>query len=187
MTTQSFEIATPRLLLRSWRPSDSSELARMNADAEVAADLGGPISSEASNQKMRRYIEAFQQDKIARWVVNDSDDRFIGYCGIMPVGDEHPLGAHLEIGWRLVRQAWGNGFATEAAQAALDDGFDRLGLSEVLAYTASDNIRSQNVMTRLGLQRKPGLDFAKHYDEIGLWKGLVWACSAATRMNRADT
>ncbi len=148
MSTRSFEIATARLLLRPWRPSDSSDLARMNADTEVAADLGGPISADKSNQKMQNYVEAFRQHPIARWLVSDSENHFIGYCGIMPVGDNHPLG---------------------------------------LPYTAADNIRSQNVMRRLGLERKPALDFNKHYEETGLWKGLVWACSAATRMNRANT
>ncbi len=94
----------------------------------------------------------------------------------MPVSSSHPLGAHLDIGWRLVRSAWGQGYATEAARAALKDARVRLGLSEVIAYTALENLRSQVVMKRLGLRREPSRDFMMDYD-FGPWHGMVWvAC-----------
>jgi len=81
------------------------------------------------------------------------------------------------IGWRLVRSAWGQGYATEAARAALLDAFTRVGLTEVLAYTSSDNTRSQSVMTRLGLERTPARDFSAPY-EGRMWHGLVWVAAA---------
>jgi len=87
---------------------------------------------------------------------------------------DHPIGAHIEIGWRLVRQAWGHGYATEAARAALQDGFFRLRLDEVVAYTGPDNLRSQAVMTRLEMRRDPSRDFTAKYDTIEAWQGLVW-------------
>lgn len=78
-----------------------------------------------------------------RWLVETPSGEFLGYCGVLAVGDEHPLGTHQEIGWRLARRAWGFGFATEAAPAALIDVFRRMELQEILAYTAPDNLRSQ--------------------------------------------
>jgi RimJ/RimL family protein N-acetyltransferase len=98
---------------------------------------------------------------------------FLGYAGLMPLGPDHPLGPGVEIGWRLARHAWGQGYATEAAAAALQDGFGRLGFGEILAYTAPDNPRSQAVMARLDLRRDPSRDFTATYDGVA-WHGLVW-------------
>ena len=92
----------------------------------------------------------------------------------MPSLPGHPLGPHYEIGWRLVRRAWGHGYATEAARAALDDTFTRVGLAEVIAYTAPDNSRSQGVMDRLQLRRDASRDFTADTDTIKGWRGLVW-------------
>ena len=74
-----------------------------------------------------------------------------------------------------MRHAWGRGFATEASRAALADAFRHHKLTEVLAYAAPDNIRSQAVMTRLGLRRDPSRDFSACYGDVGSWSGLVWA------------
>jgi ribosomal-protein-alanine N-acetyltransferase len=65
----------------------------------------------------------------------------------------------VEVGWRLAREAWGHGYATEAARAALDDGFSRVGLAEIVSFTAVSNRRSRAVMERLGLVRDPARDF----------------------------
>jgi RimJ/RimL family protein N-acetyltransferase len=97
---------------------------------------------------------------------------------LMPSPAEHPLGPHFEIGWRLVRRAWGHGYATEAADAALKDVFDRAGLVEVLAYTSPDNLRSQAVMARLRLRRDPARDFTADYNGFRAWRGLVWVAAA---------
>ena len=92
----------------------------------------------------------------------------------MPAQKDHPIGVHDEIGWRLIRNAWGHGYATEAARAALIDVFRRVRLTEVLAYTDAQNIRSQAVMSRLGLRRDTSRDFAIDSDRLGTWRGLVW-------------
>jgi RimJ/RimL family protein N-acetyltransferase len=145
----------------------------MNADPEVMLDLGGPISSAASDAKLDRYAAAFRQHEFCRWAVESRTGEFLGYAGVMPSSPDHPLGQHFDIGWRLRRNAWGNGYATEAARAALDDVFGRVGLAEVAAYTAPDNLRSQAVMARLRLQRVPSRDFTANYDGVP-WRGLVW-------------
>jgi RimJ/RimL family protein N-acetyltransferase len=166
-------LKTPRTRLRAWQPVDRHAFAAMNADPEVMHDLGGPLSRVASDAKFDRYAKAFDRLGFCRWAIEDRDGSFVGYAGVMPAPDDHPLGAHFEIGWRLVRNAWGKGYATEAASAALDDVFDRVGLKEVLAYTAPDNFRSQRVMQRLRLQREPSRDFVADYANVGRWRGLV--------------
>lgn len=165
---------TPRTRLRPWREADREAFAAMNADPEVMLDLGGPMSRATSDAKVDRYVATFDRCGVCRLAVESRDGDFLGYAGVMPSSDDHPLGPHFDIGWRLTRSAWGYGYATEAARAALADAFRRLGLKEVLSYTAPDNPRSQRVMERLGLQRDPTRDFTVNHDGGGTWRGLVW-------------
>jgi RimJ/RimL family protein N-acetyltransferase len=146
----------------------------MHADPEVMADAGGPLNRTTSDAKCDRYAAAFEQYGFTRWAVESLEGSFLGYAGVMPARPGHPLGPHADIGWRLVRSAWGHGYATEAAKAALQDAFTRCGLTEVLAYAAPDNPRSLAVMDRLRLQRDPSRDFTAEYGEVGIWRGLVW-------------
>lgn len=167
-------VDTPRIRLRCWEAGDRDAFAAMHADPEVMLDYGGPINRAESDAKFDRYAAAYRRHGFCRWAVESQDGDFLGYTGIMPAGPDHPLGSHIDIGWRLVRHAWGRGYATEAARAALTDAFMRVGLAEVMAYTAPDNLRSQAVMTRLSLRRDPSRDFIANYDGIGVWRGLVW-------------
>lgn len=176
-------IETSRLWLRPWRDADRDTFAALNADPEVARDLGGPLSRTASDAKLDRYIAAFNDHGFCRWAIETRAGDFVGYAGVMPHGADHPLGRHDEIGWRLKRDAWGYGYATEAARAALGDVFTRVGLAEVLSFTAADNFRSQAVMARLKLARDVSRDFALHDKQLGLWRGLVWVARADADWN----
>ncbi len=156
----------------------------MNADPVVMADLGGPLTRFQSDAKLDLFESCFASHGYGRWVVEDpaasADDRFLGYCGLKPHGEDHPLGPHSDIGWRLCHRAWGQGYATEAAQAALEDAFGRAGLSTVYSYTAADNHRSQSVMTKLGLDRREDLDFVIPDEVLRQWSALVWVAHRPT-------
>jgi RimJ/RimL family protein N-acetyltransferase len=167
-------IETARVRLRPWREPDRAPLADMHADEEVMADYGGPLTRAESDAKFDRYAAAFAEHGFSRLVLETSSGRFLGYVGVMPIWPTHPVAPGVEIGWRLVRSAWGYGYASEGAKAALCDGFVRHGWDEVLSYTAPDNARSQAVMARLGLARDQRRDFVANYDTIAAWTGLVW-------------
>ena len=145
----------------------------MLADPPVMRDLGGPVDRAAADAKLDRYVATLARAGIARLVVTGHDGRFLGYAGVMPLDPGHPASAAFDVGWRLVRGAWGRGFATEAARATLHDAFGRLGLAEVVAFTAPHNLRSQAVMQRLGMRRDPDRDFTAAWGG-GDWRGLVW-------------
>jgi RimJ/RimL family protein N-acetyltransferase len=167
------QLETRRLRLCCWREAHRDAFAAMHADPEVMIDHGYTFSRAESDQKFDRYALAFQRNGVCRWAVESRDGEFLGYTGIMLLPPEHPLGPQMEIGWRLVRRAWGNGYATEAAQAALDDAFGRVRLNEVLAFTTGTNLRSQAVMARLQLRRDPSRDFT--FAAKGrTWHQLVW-------------
>ncbi len=185
MSAREQRIETERFVLRNWTDEDRDAFAAMNADDEVMADMGGPISRAESDSKLDRYAAAFESHGYGRWLVEGSLDgepsSYLGYVGVMPnESDGHPLGRHDEIGWRLCRRAWGHGVALEAATAALRDLFARTDLERVLSYTSPTNLRSQAVMSRLGLRRDESLDFEWTYEDVGAWQAMVWVAIPTT-------
>lgn len=168
-------IRTPRLILDQWRESHRAAFAHLHRDPEVMADLGGPIDPAQCDLKFDRYCAAQRDHGVSRWAVENVDGIFLGYAGVMPrMAPEHPLGPHFEIGWRFMRGAWGKGYATESARAALDHATKELGLQGIIAYTGPDNWRSQAVMLRLGLVRDPLRDFVAPNPHGRPARGLVW-------------
>jgi RimJ/RimL family protein N-acetyltransferase len=173
-------IQTWRLRLRPWHDEHRAAFAQMHADPEVMADQGGPLDQTRSNEKFDRYRAAYEAHGVSRWAVENAGGTFLGYAGVMPrLLPGHPLGPHFEIGWRFIRTAWGHGYATESAKAALEDACRRTGLEEILSYTSADNVRSQALMARLKFQRAPSRDFVAEYQGAGLWHGLVWIAFSA--------
>jgi RimJ/RimL family protein N-acetyltransferase len=154
------ELRTERLLLRGWRESDLEPFARMNADPEVMRFLQGPrsrASSDASVRAITRHWERLGWGLWAVEVVGLTD--FIGYVGLAEVNFEASFTPAVEVGWRLARSAWGYGYASEAARAALAFGFKDAHLSEILSFTSTINELSRAVMHRIGLRRDPAGDF----------------------------
>ena len=118
------------------------------------------LSAQESDQLMQTIELHFEEFGFGIWAVETLwAPRFAGFCGLaVPTFRTHFTPA-VEIGWRFARAEWGNGFATEAAKAALEFGFDQAGLDEILSWTVPANERSQGVMVRLGMTRAPELDF----------------------------
>ncbi|MBR1309450.1 GNAT family N-acetyltransferase [Bradyrhizobium sp. AUGA SZCCT0051] len=168
-------IETPRLRLYHWDDRHRDAFAAMHADADVMADYGGPLGRADSDRKLERYVAAQRDHGISRWAVEDVDGALLGYAGVMPrLSGDHPLGAHFEIGWRFTRRAWGHGYATESASAALRHAIHDAGLREIVSFTGPDNARSQAVMARLKLLRAPARDFTTLTPRGEPWRGLVW-------------
>lgn len=150
----------PRIILRRWRPEDLDGLAAMHADPEVMRHLmpiDGRAGSDAVGARIQRH---FDTHGFGLWVIDvPGVSAFIGYTGLVHVPYEATFTPAIEIGWRIQRAYWGHGYVSEAARLSLQDGFGRLGLREVIALTVPANVRSQAVMTRLGMRRDPAEDF----------------------------
>ena len=170
-------IDTARLILRNWLPADLEPWVAMNADPEVMRYFPAVQTREESEGMMARNRDYIDREGFGLWAVERKDDgMFLGFTGLMTLKAPNPLHPGVEAGWRLARHAWGQGYASEAATAALKDGFERLGLKTIVAFTATDNLPSQAVMTRSGMTRREDLDF----DHPALPKGhrlerhVVW-------------
>ncbi len=154
-------LTTGRLVLRRWGPADRAAFAELNADPEVMALFPSPLTRAESDALVDHYERSFAAHGYGDWavVLGDDDGPFLGAVGLLAVRGDLPFAPAVEVGWRLARPAWGRGYATEAARAALDAAFGPLGLDEVVSFTASVNTRSRAVMERLGLARDEGGDF----------------------------
>ncbi|TPE47372.1 GNAT family N-acetyltransferase [Amaricoccus solimangrovi] len=155
-------LETHRLILRPWEARDAAPFAAMNADPEVMRHFPKPLDRERSDALMARIETQRQRDGYGiEAVERRADGAFLGMVGISHIDDMPgtPVHGMVEAAWRLARSAWGQGYATEAASAAITRGFATLGIDAVVAFTARPNLRSQAVMTRLGMVRAPELDF----------------------------
>ena len=154
------ELRTGRLLLRQWAQSDLEPFAALNGDPEVMRHFPDLLGAAESDALARNISEMIELHGWGLWAVEVLDGpRFIGFVGLNePRFDAHFTPA-VEVGWRLGRQHWGYGYATEAAQAAVEFGFETLGLDEIVAMVAPANERSRRVAERLGMTRDPADDF----------------------------
>ena len=152
-------IHTDRLVLRAPVDADRAAIAALNADPRVGAWLGGARDRAESDAFVDRVLAHIADHGFGFWAVErKADKQVIGLTGIWHTPEPNPLAGQVEIGWRFAPDAWGQGYATEAARAALDYGFD-LSIDEIVAFTARTNLASQAVMRRLGMTPDPARDF----------------------------
>ncbi len=152
MTASIVEIRTRRLLLRPWRESDLQPFAAMNQDPEVMKFFPVVLDRKQSDRLAEEIQRRIDDQGWGFWVVEiPGEAPFIGFTGLNTVREELPFAPGVEIGWRLSRKFRGNGYASEAAPAALETGFRQLRLQEIVAFTASENRRSRAEMERIGM------------------------------------
>ena len=169
------EIKTERLVMRGWRESDLAPWAAMNADPEVRQYVGPLLTFEQAAAWALNFQDDLDRYGFGFWALEvRASGEFIGFTGLGTVGGEMPV-TGIEIGWRLARPAWGRGYATEAALAAMDYGFGVMGRPEIVAVTMARNLRSQAVMRRIGMTRDPAEDFDDpDVDEVPLRRHVVY-------------
>jgi RimJ/RimL family protein N-acetyltransferase len=154
------ELRTERLVLRQWREEDLEPFATLNADPETMRYFVAPptrAESDALAERSRRQID---DEGWGLWAVEVAGGpSFIGFVGLARPSFEAHFTPAVEVGWRLAREHWGHGYATEAGRAALAHGFEELGLREIVSFTSLLNEPSWRVMERLGMARDPADDF----------------------------
>jgi RimJ/RimL family protein N-acetyltransferase len=154
------ELHTERLLLRQWREEDRELFAALNADPIVMKHFPSIMTREESDAYVDRVMEMIATRGWGTWAVEiNASEEFIGFVGLNEPRFEAHFTPAVEIGWRLARDAWGHGYATEAARAVLAFAFDELGLDEVVSFTTVENHPSRRVMERIGMTHDASGDF----------------------------
>jgi RimJ/RimL family protein N-acetyltransferase len=153
-------IETERLILRGWRDGDIEPFHTMCNDPEVMRYLGPPMSREVAEESAARQNGFLNSHGYCFWAVErKADGAFLGFCGLKPGPAGTPIADQVEIGWRLARDAWGKGYAREAAAASIAWGWANTDTPEIAAMTVLGNARSWGLMERLGMTRDPAGDF----------------------------
>ncbi|MCR4316972.1 MAG: GNAT family N-acetyltransferase [Planctomycetes bacterium] len=152
-------LETERLILRQWRDSDYDEWARLCGDQDVMRYFPKTLTREESDAAATRFRGLIAE---RGWGIFAAEVKggaeFIGFIGLHMTNPALPFPTQVEVGWRLLKEHWGNGYATEGARESLRFAFEELALDEVLSFTAIVNERSWKVMERIGMT-KAGLVF----------------------------
>lgn len=157
----STPLPTPRLLLRPWRAQDREPCARMTADPEVMRLMfPGALSRAESDALVDRIETHFSHHGFGMWALEiPGVTDFAGFVGLSVPSYVAAFTPCVEVGWRIARAFWGQGYATEAAATAMAYGYDTLGLEEIVAITVPHNLRSRRVMEKLTMTLDPRGNF----------------------------
>lgn len=168
MNFDGLQLETPRLLLRPPRNEDLDPLAEMMLDAESARFIGGVMPRSLSWRALMTLVGAWHANGYSMFsVIEKSSGRWVGRLGPwMPDG-----WPGTEVGWSIVRDCWGKGYATEGAEAATNWAFDHLGWTNVIHCIDPENVASQAVARKLGSRNLgPGtLPAPYHESRIDIW------------------
>jgi RimJ/RimL family protein N-acetyltransferase len=147
-------IETERLRLRAWRPDDAEPFAALNADPEVTRFLRGPMSRAESDELLARIRAHWDEHGFGLYALEvKATSAFAGFVGLAIPSFLPDVLPAVEVGWRLAREHWGNGYATEGARASLEHAFAGLGLRQVISIVDPANAASVRVAQRLGMER----------------------------------
>lgn len=153
------EIQTHRLWLRRWKTSDLKPFAGVNADMEVMQYMPSILTERETAEMIARIEHHFKDHGFGLWAIEHATGHFVGFAGLSVVSFEAPFTPAVEVSWRLAREHWGNGYATEATRAVMRFGFQTADLDEIVFSAVHNDTRSTSVVERLGMSRDPAGDF----------------------------
>ena len=152
-------IETKRLILRQWKPSDEDPYVQLNQDTDVMEFFPSVLSKAETLAQIERITNHITEYGYGLFAMERKDNhQFIGFTGLSHPQFESYFTPCVEIGWRLSRTNWNKGFATEAAKACRDYGLHTVKLNEIYSFTSVYNVRSEQVMIRIGMQRQGVFD-----------------------------
>lgn len=165
MAPSKYILQSKRLGFRTWTKADLPEFAEMNADPEVMKHFPGTLTTKESEdfiERLQRHYEKHNYCYFATEVLATGE--FIGFVGLAYQTYESAFTPATDIGWRLKRSAWGNGYATEGAKRCLAYAFEELNLNRIISTCILSNTRSEHVMNKIGMIKKGTFDHSRLTD-----------------------
>lgn len=148
----NYIIKTERLGLRNWQTKDIAPAKAMNANKSVMEFFPNILSQKQTEDFIQRMRKHFRKHEFCYFAVDELvTGKFIGFIGFIHQTYNAPFTPFVDLGWRLIPEAWGQGFATEGAKACIDFAFTEIGLKELYAVTPKLNKKSEHVMRKLGM------------------------------------
>jgi len=153
MAQNNYTLTTERLGLRNWQESDIEPFIAMCQDPEVMRYFPSIASEEETRALILRLQLHFETHSFTYFAVETLDTKeFLGFTGLAKQSWESEFTPCVDMGWRFKKEAWGKGYATEAAKGCLHAAFNTFNLKEVYAFATKGNTPSENVMKKLGMQ-----------------------------------
>jgi RimJ/RimL family protein N-acetyltransferase len=184
MRPNELTLATERLILRQWKPSDREAFARIIADPRVMEFLPAVLSRQESDELCDRIEAHLEQRGFGPYAVETRPNSlFIGFIGLSVPAFQAHFTPCVEIGWRLAFEHWGRGLATEGARAVMRYGFESLRLDEIVSFTVPANLRSRRIMEKLGMTHAAadGFDHPGLPSEHPLGRHVLYRLANPTR------
>ncbi|MEO8710489.1 MAG: GNAT family N-acetyltransferase [Parafilimonas sp.] len=162
MQPTDYIITTERLGLRKWKDEDCISFAAINKDEAVMEYFPTTLTDEETISMINRICLHFEKNGFGLYAIDKlATKQFIGYTGFMIPSFESFFTPCIEIGWRLKKEEWNKGYATEAAKACLQYGFETLGFNKIYSFTSTINLRSEKVMQKIGMIKEGEFDHPK--------------------------
>ncbi|MDR6551640.1 GNAT family N-acetyltransferase [Paenibacillus qinlingensis] len=172
-------VETTRLRLRDWEEADLEPFCQLNADEEVMRFFPKTLSKDETHAFYHAIQAEFKECGFGFYAVETKENNaFIGFIGFHRAIFKAEFTPCIEIGWRLRKEAWGKGYATEGAEACLRYGFDELGLDDVYSFTAEINKPSQSVMMKIGMRFVNEFNHSRVEKDSPLYKHVLYHIQA---------
>lgn len=164
-----------RLGFRNWEKEDIAEFAKLNSDDDVMEHFPKTLSTDEVIELVDQLRNHLSQNGFTYYATEILETReFVGMIGLALQQYETKYTPAIDIGWRLKKKAWGKGYATEGAKRCLQYAFDELGLDKVISVCTISNIKSENVMKKIGMTKIGEFDHPEMINHPGYEKHFCY-------------
>jgi RimJ/RimL family protein N-acetyltransferase len=144
-----------RLGFRNWTEKDVTEFSVINADLEVMKHFPKPLTKKETSKYITRLQNHYQENGYNYFATEIlKTGELIGFIGLAYQDYETDFTPATDIGWRLKKNSWGNGYATEGAKKCLEFAFNELNLDKIFSICTEQNTKSENIMQKIGMEKR---------------------------------